>query len=186
MTDTIAPRVLTLDIPAGEGLPDMLPPRPGDFILTRSERLANKLIRFGQGVRIHGEDRKYCEWDHSALVLNAGGEIVEAVTSGVRLAHLDDYKDRRYALVRIAASEDDRRQAAYFAWKQIGARYDFLTILAVALAALTGCKLGLNIQGQFICSGLVARALERTGAIFDKDPAFISPADLAFYYKVEP
>ena len=35
---------------------------------------------------------------------------------------------------------------------------------------------------QFVCSGLVARALERTGSIFDRDSAHIAPADLAKYF----
>ena len=40
----------------------------------------------------------------------------------------------------------------------------------------------LFIDGQFVCSGLVARALERTGSIFDRDSAHIAPADLAKYF----
>src|SRR3712207_1619607 len=31
---------------------------PGDFILTHGDALVSKLIRFGQGIRIHGKDRK--------------------------------------------------------------------------------------------------------------------------------
>ena len=47
---------------------------------------------------------------------------------------------------------------------------------------LTGSKLTFFIDGQFVCSGLVARALERTGSIFDRDSAHIAPADLAKYF----
>ena len=44
----------------------------------------------------------------------------------------------------------------------------------------------LAIDGQLICSGLVARSLERTTAIFKHDPARIMPAELAEIYDVEP
>jgi hypothetical protein len=36
-----------------------------------------------------------------------------------------------------------------------------------------------------MCSALVARALERTSAIFPDEPAHRLPADLARYYGVE-
>ena len=48
---------------------------------------------------------------------------------------------------------------------------------------LTGSKLAFFIDGRFVCSGLVARALERTGRIFDRDPSHIAPADLAKYLR---
>ena len=54
--------------------------------------------------------------------------------------------------------------------------------MSIALSMLTGSRLTFFIDGQFVCSGLVARALERTGSIFDRDSAHIAPADLAKYF----
>ena len=73
-----------------------------------------------------------------------------------------------------------------------------LTIAILGLTLLAGAKLTFFIDGEpawtsdcnsptaFICSGLVARAMERTGAIFNRDPVHLTPADLAKYYEVAP
>lgn len=45
---------------------------------------------------------------------------------------------------------------------------------------------GLGIVGQEIGSGLVGRALERTGEIVEEDPWRMMPADLAQAYEVKP
>ena len=66
------------------------------------------------------------------------------------------------------------------------AKYGWLTIASIALTVLTGSKFTFFVDGEFICSGFVARAMERTGAIFTRDPVHITPADLAKYYNVTP
>jgi hypothetical protein len=47
---------------------------------------------------------------------------------------------------------------------------------------LTGSKLTFYIDGQYVCSGLVATALERAGSIFNRSAANITAADLAKYF----
>ncbi len=166
---------------------------PGDFILTHGDAWTSKLIRFGQRLRIHGADRKYTHWNHAAVIVSDGGELIEALDRGVSRTHLSKYLEPEYHLVRIAASTEDRRQAVTFAeWAAGGPggdgrqRYGFLTIASIAYTLLTGGKFTFGIEGQTICSGLVARAMERTGAIFNRTPTHIMPADLAKYYAVEP
>jgi hypothetical protein len=61
-----------------------------------------------------------------------------------------------------------------------------LTIVSIALSLLTGGKFTFGFDGQSICSGLVARALERMCAIFNRSSSHIMPADLAKYIEVEP
>jgi hypothetical protein len=51
-----------------------------------------------------------------------------------------------------------------------------------AFNLLTGGRINFFLDGTTICSGLVARAQERAGAIFSIDPSHIMPADLAKYY----
>jgi hypothetical protein len=58
--------------------------------------------------------------------------------------------------------------------------------VSIAYTLLTGGKFTFAIDGEAICSGLVARAMERTGAIFNRTPTHVMPADLAKYYDVEP
>jgi hypothetical protein len=83
-----------------------------------------------------------------------------------------------------------------FAEASVGDPYGWLTIVSIGLTLVTGAKFNFNVDGQQICSGLVSRAEERTGVIFEdsasagpkdlREPSHIMPADLAKYYDVEP
>lgn len=159
---------------------------PGDFILAHGHSFISGLIRFGEALRIHGADRTYAYWNHAALIATAEGGLIEAAGRGVRRAKLSDYTQTDYQLVRIQAAEADRQEVVAFAeWAlQSRPRYGWPTIVSIALSVLTGCKLAFFVDGEFICSGLVARAMERTTAIFNLDPVHITPADLAKYYGV--
>lgn len=161
-------------------------PRPGDFILTHGDEWTSRLIRFGQSLRYRGTSAKYTYWNHTALVVGGAGTIVEALGTGVAKRSIHDYEPTQYTVVRIDASDEDRLQAATFATSSIGSHYGWLTIASIGLSLLTGGKLAFAIDGQLICSGLVARSLERTTAIFKHDPARIMPAELAEIYDVDP
>ncbi|MGQ0778312.1 MAG: hypothetical protein ACT4NY_28540 [Pseudonocardiales bacterium] len=157
---------------------------PGDFILLKAHGLQGWLIKLGQKLRIHGADRKYVDWAHAALIVDRTGRLIEAVGSGVREWSLDQYQDREYKVFRIKASDEDRRQVVAFAKWALSrhCRYGPLTILSIGLSMLTGSKLTFFIDGQFVCSGLVASALERTTSIFNRNSANITAADLAKYF----
>jgi hypothetical protein len=156
----------------------------GDFVLVAGTRLGSRLIEFGQKLRIHGADRKYVKWTHAALIVDADGALIEAVGAGVRRWHLDRYRGDDYVVVHLETSAENRDEVVRFAeWAlRTKARYSRLSTVSIALSMLTGSRLTFFIDGQFVCSGLVACALERTGAIFDRDPAHIAPADLAKYF----
>ena len=156
----------------------------GDFVLVAGTHFNSGLIRFGQKLRIHGADRRHVQWTHAALIVDRTGSLIEAVGAGVRRWHLDGYRDDDYVVVRIHASEENRDEVVRFAeWAlSRGASYSRLSTVSMALSMLTGSRLMFSIDGQFVCSGLVARALERTGSIFDRDSAHIAPADLAKYF----
>ena len=166
---------------------------PGDFILTHGSAWTSKLIRFGQRLRIHGDDRKYTYWNHAALVVSDAGDLVEALGAGVMRTKIDKYRPVEYHLVRVGASGADRSEVVAFGeWAAGDAAgdsrqgYGFLTLVSIAYTLLTGGKFTFSIEGQMICSGLVARAEERTKAIFNRTPSHIMPADLAKYYDAEP
>ncbi|MGH2515164.1 MAG: hypothetical protein ACRDHP_05865, partial [Ktedonobacterales bacterium] len=91
-----------------------------------------------------------------------------------------------YYLVHIQADDVERANEVTFGLWATGQPYGKLTIFSVFLSLLLGSTIIFALQGQEICSGLVARALERAGYIFDQDPAHIMPADLAKYFEVEP
>ena len=164
-------------------------PFPGDFILTHGRAWTSKLIRFGQRLRFRGDDAKYARWNHAAIFVDERGDLVEALGGGVKRRNVSVYRDTEYTVVRIdtiVQSDADRQQVVRFAEWSRGQRYGFVTIGSIAYGLLTGGKFTFGFDGQHICSGLVARALERTGAIFNRAPSHIMPADLAKYFQVEP
>jgi hypothetical protein len=170
-------------IPAGQADPD---PLPGDFILTHGGEFFSRVIHFGQGLRYMGKDQPFTYWNHSALIVSADGALIEALGPGVRRNSLAAYKDTQYTVVHIDASPEDRAQMVAFAEHWVGAQYDWATIVSITISLLTGLKLAFGFAGQLICSGLVARALERTSAIFDEEPSHVVPAELAKMFGIIP
>lgn len=160
--------------------------QPGDFILTYSTRLFSRLIRFGQSLRYRGDERKYIRWNHAAVIVSPQGDIIEALGTGVQRNHLSKYGPTEYAIVRIDAfaQPHDREQIVAFAEWALGEKYGWATVLSIALNVLTGAKLTFGVDGQNICSGLVARALERSNAIFQTTPSHVTPAELAKLFDV--
>lgn len=160
----------------------------GDFVLVAGTHVNSGVIRFGQRLRIRGDDRRYVKWTHAALIVGRDGALIEAVGAGVRRSHLDHYRGDDYVVVHIHTSEEDRDEVVRFAEWALAqkARYSRLQTVSMGLSMLTGSKLTFFIDGRFVCSGLVARALERTGSIFDRDPAHMAPADLAKYFLSPP
>jgi hypothetical protein len=158
----------------------------GDFILTHGNKTYDRLVHWAQGLQMHGEDRKYTRWNHAALIVDDGGTIVEANGNGVCQNPISKYTPTEYYLVHILAEDVERdNEVAFGMWAQ-GQEYGKMTICSVFLSLAFGSTIIFALQGQEICSGLVARALERAGYIFDQDPAHIMPADLAKYFEVEP
>lgn len=159
---------------------------PGDFILTKGNEWHNKIIRWGQSLRHYGRNRRYIQWTHAAIIISRDGGLIEAVGNGVRRSHLREYQNVEYRIVRLGtlATPKDREKVINFAEWCLGEEYGYSIIASIVLSLFTGGKFRFGFDGQAICSGLLARALERTSAIFDKEPSHIMPADLAKYFKV--
>jgi hypothetical protein len=170
-------------IPPGQADPD---PLPGDFILTHGGEFFSRVIQFGQGLRFAGKDQPYTYWNHSALIVSADGALIEAFGPGVRRSTLAKYQGTQYTVVHITASDEDRQEVVAFAEHWVGAPYGWATVVSITLSLLTGAKFSFGFAGQLICSGLVARALERTRAIFDQEPSHVMPAELAKMFDVVP
>jgi hypothetical protein len=115
--------------------------------------------------------------------------LIEAINAGVIETNISRYKDTEYHLVHLEdslADRHDREQAVKFAEASLGQKYGYVMVASIALSLLTGAKFAFGYDGQSICSGLVARALERSSALFDRSPSHTLPADLAKKFKVEP
>lgn len=159
----------------------------GDFILTHNLDFYGWLIRFGQRLRYWGADRKFAHWNHAALIISPEGELIEALSRGVVRTHISNYAGTEYHLVRLSdefADARDRAQMVAFALSCWREPYGWLTIVNIAIALVTGCTFTFGIEGQSICSGLVAKALERSNAIFHGNSANVTPAALAKLFNV--
>ena len=159
----------------------ILNPRVGDFFLVQRHTFFGRLIRFGQRLRFTKEE---ASWNHCGIFVSPTGDIIEALTSDVQQAHISKYTDKDYIVVHIDANAQDRDEILKFAQWAIGKEYGFLTDLNLALWCLFGGKFSFSLDGEMICSGLVAKALERAGYIFERDASHIMPADLARYFHV--
>jgi len=160
----------------------------GDFILTHGSGLYSNLIRFGQALRFVGVDRKHTYWNHAAIIVDGQGTLIEALGNGVCQTNISKYTPVEYHLVRLGttADDNDREESVRFAQWSRGEKYGWLTIVSIAIGLVTGGRFTFGYEGQVICSGLVARAMERTKAIFNRNAEDMMPADLAKYYQVEP
>jgi hypothetical protein len=162
--------------------------QPGDFLLVRGHSFYSRLIMFGERLRVHGGDRRFTWCSHAALVISPAGDMAEMLGRGAVRSSAAKYAADDYYLVRVDANPADIEHVLAFAGWVLAhrARYGWLDVVSIAITMLTGAKFAFFIDGEYICSGFVARAMERTGAIFSRDPVHITPADLAKYYDAPP
>lgn len=166
-------------VPAGDTVEK---PKPGDFFLIHRNKIFSHLIQFGQGLRYTKEE---AYWNHCGVFIDADGHIAEAlVRHGVTKGHIDKYKDEEYIVVHVEASDADRAQMLKFIDWAEGKKYGLTIDITLAIWCLVGGKFDVSLDGTLICSGFVARTLERAGYIFDRDPSHEMPADLARHFKV--
>jgi uncharacterized protein YycO len=173
-------------LPSDDAKPAAL---PGDFILTHSSGWDGTLIRFGQTFRYRGSDKVFAHWSHAAIFVDESGNIIEALGGGVQRRNISDYDGTEYVVVHLPADTSllDRQHAVEFADSCLRDSYGWLTIAGIAFCLLTGAKVSFGVDGQQICSSLVARSLERIGDIFcECEPWHLMPADLARHFDVRP
>ena len=152
---------------------------PGDFVLVRGHALTSFLIRLGQRLRLRGEDKDFAYWNHAALLVSDGGDIVEALGRGVVERNLTAYQPNDYKIVRLKkATKRDREKAVLFAnWAAgkvysdglpVGAAqrkvgYSFLAILSIAFRLV-----GMTLFLGFAAAGVTLLSVGETelGLVF--------------------
>jgi hypothetical protein len=119
-----------------------------DIVLSRSPTLASKLIRWGTGGF----------FSHAALVFLVPKPqegfvstfVLESISSGVGLANLRDYIDRKHGhsdivvrrLEALWFTEDRRAELRGLMLERVKARYDYGRVFRLALSSLFGIQLG--------------------------------------------
>lgn len=164
----------------------------GDFSLHRATdtkgpggatTTLGKLIQAGERTRYGNSD--YARWTHSALIVSEDGDICEALEKGVTRDNISRYRGTDYLIVHVTASEAQRELACGFAETRVGDKYGILNFVGLAIQSLFGWDLSLHMDGQFICSGLVARATEKYIEAYPRSPENMMPGDLAFFWGAE-
>jgi hypothetical protein len=162
---------------------------PGDFSLHRATAnkgrggattMLGKLIQAGERVRFGDSD--FARWTHSTLIVSEGGDIVEAIESGVERDNMEKYRGSDYIVVHVDALPVQRELACGFANSRVGDEYGILDFVGLACQALFGWKLSIDIDGQYICSGLVSRATEKYIDAYPRSPEDMMPGDLAYFW----
>jgi len=161
-------------------------PRRGDFVLIHGSHWTSWLVQAGQAFRYRGDSRRYTYWNHAAIFSDDAGHIIEALGAGVVERHISVYDPADYHVVFLRMADLDRDQVVAFARHCREQQYGYLTIASLALSLVTGSRLSFGMDGQEICSGLVARSLERAGEIFPEEPWHATRAGLAKFYGVLP
>lgn len=162
---------------------------PGDFSLHRASTnktrggettALGKLIQAGERVRFGNTD--LARWTHSALIVSEGGEIVEAIESGVSEDNIEKYRNTDYMIVHVQAPPEQRALACGFARSRVPDSYGIFNFVGLALQSLFGWTLSVHLGGQYICSGLVARATEKYIEGYPRSPEDMMPGDLAYFW----
>jgi hypothetical protein len=115
------------------------------------------------------------------LVLDRAGRTAHATGGGLVEGTMRDLRDKSYALVQLDCSDEDRAQVVAYAEAQLRRHptWGWLTAASQLFSLLTGSRVVFGKLGTITCSGFAAEALLRTGAIFERPAALMSPADLA-------
>ena len=120
------------------------------------------------------------KWNHAAILLDSD-TYAEATDKGVVLSELGSSSDEVLQIPVTYDDEEDRFTACNWAAARVGTRYGFWqAFMCGANNLLVGLGLVIKRTDAVICSELCSEALWRAGhPKITKDPALISPGDLA-------
>lgn len=171
--------------PAGQSADEL---KTGYIVLTHGVQWTSKLIRFGQRLRFRGGRRAFARWNHVALVLDAEGNLAEALAQGVVETNVSKYEGTDFHLVRVECEQLDRDEIEAFAASVLDSphrtKYGWLTIASLFFTLTLGSTIMFGKIGTAICSGFASEALVRAGEIFPRPPAYMMPADVAEHFGV--
>ena len=161
--------------------------KPSDIVLCHGTGVLPWLIRAFQAIRYRKGNERH--WNHAALLVrphpDADGDwiIVEAEARGAQYAYLSSLGE--YEVLSCGLDDRGRDLSVDFAELTLGAKYGVLTIASIVVNLCTPVFWQVTRPGTFICSGLVAHALEHGGYFFPLkwEADEVMPADLAFLFR---
>jgi hypothetical protein len=136
----------------------------------------------------------WARYSHAALVTKVDSDgtvwLTEALARGVE-ERTFAYQSGDYTHIPVAMNDEDRAQVLEFARAVVEAKTEYGFVLFATLAvyclttSLPGPTFVLAQSGTAICSGFVCDALTRTGIIWDREPYWQMPADIAAHFALE-
>lgn len=155
----------------------MTTPQAGDVGLSTGTGFIDWCIRFGESRR-YGRGSREASVNHAFMVVDGSGGIIEAQGRGMVPATMTEYRTTAHLLIRPPYQDDGCVRAVAAMRDMCGSSYGYLEIACLGLAFLTQTKLRFGVAGEHICSGAVARALDRGGLDMGDDEEWDSPADV--------
>lgn len=121
-------------------------------------------------------------YSHVGVMVN--GCLYEVLGAGVvRRCGSDGWLRAREACAfrLLPTDKADALQAQRWLDAQLGHRYSYVGLIAAGLASVGIVKrpLVISLKGEYICSGLVASAIQLAGYIHASDPRLETPGSLA-------
>jgi uncharacterized protein YycO len=126
------------------------------------------------------------KWNHAAILLD-DDTYAEATNEGVVLTDLGRTSDEVVHVPVTYDDDEDRFTACNWAAARVGTRYGFFqAFMCGTNSVLSGLGMVIKRTDAVICSELVSESLWRAGhPAITKDPALVSPGDLATAFGVE-
>lgn len=126
---------------------------------------------------------------YSHVGVMARGAIYEALAEGLVKVEGKEASTRlreaaAYRNVPAISPEFELR-AVQWLDRRVGGGYSILGFIAAGIGAVTGWRVVIALKGEYICSGLVASALQIAGYDFD-EPRLETPASLALLFTPRP
>jgi uncharacterized protein YycO len=127
------------------------------------------------------------KWNHAALILDEKLNYAEATSEGVVVSAYGSSSDEVVKIPVRYDDDEDRFTACNWAAARVGTRYGFgQAFMCGTNNLLVGLGLVIKRTDAVICSELVGESLWRAGhPAITKDPALVSPGDLATAFGVE-
>lgn len=142
----------------------------------------------------------WARYSHTALVVSVLNPetrrtelmLAEALSKGVSYSPISKYAPSNYTILPNVINDNDLLQIHMFVGNVIGhkTKYGFVTFVTLFIYCVTASMtflptLILAQSGTAICSGFVCDALVRAGFIWDREPYWMMPANIAAHYGVE-
>lgn len=156
--------------------------QPGDVGFSSNHDFTGSCIRWAQA-RKYGRGSQEARFNHTFMIINVRGDLIEAQSSGVVQRNMSEYPaaSADFEVYRPPYVLGGGQIAADAMTEALGEQYGFMIIASEAIVFLTATRMRFGRHGTAICSGKVSYALTRANIDVGDDMTYNSPADVTHY-----